>query len=85
MPAFKRVSPGIVGPVAPQRDRSFGVPAVERTLRVPRDEHRASDFVRRVAKVMCAIDSGGGAVLLADRVRMAGIAQCLDIGRANIW
>src|SRR3982074_2060966 len=87
MPTLERKSSDVVGPSAPQRDRPLGVPVVERTLRAPYHQNRRLDFARRgaVCAVMRAIDISGGAVFLANRVRVPRVAQCLDISPANFW
>src|SRR5262245_47915444 len=76
------------GPIAPNAQRSSGVlvPLVETTSRAPQHEHRACDAVTPAAilRVPRKVDRGGRAILLADGMHRVGIAQRLDIGRANV-
>src|SRR5215218_4776077 len=80
MPAFDRASGDIVGPHAPQRERAFRIPAVERAVRAPQRQHGTADLLAGLAigAVMDNVDAGGSAVLLADRCGVPGIAQDAD-------
>ena len=67
MPAIECMAPDVVGPFVPQRDRPFGVPVIERTLRAPQRQHRRTDFSARlvIAAIVDAIDIGGHVALAA--------------------
>src|SRR5947199_1796680 len=45
MTAFDGLSADVVGPLAPQRERAFRIPVVERPVRAPQRQYRACDFV----------------------------------------
>ena len=76
MSASHGVAIDLVGPAAPQRERSFRIPGVQRAFRAPQREHRTADFTPGIAisLVMPAVEIDGGTVFLADRVGVGRIA-----------
>src|SRR5207237_245117 len=54
MPAFDRISGHLVRPLPPQRERTFGVPGLERTVRAPQHKDGTADLAAG-RKIRCPV------------------------------
>ena len=87
MPAVDGLSLHLVGPLAPQRQRPaiVVIPVAESAAGGPQRQHRTGDAGAACGPPrLLAVDPRCGAILLADRMGVGGIAQRLDIGRADL-
>src|SRR4051794_24979800 len=88
MPALDCAPGHMVGPSAPDPKRSacVGIPLIERTALAPKRERRTCDTQTRLAipDVVSEIDAGRGAIFFADGVHGRRVAQCPDIGGADV-
>src|SRR6059036_1618439 len=84
MAGLERVPSSVVTPLTPERERSprVGVPGGKRSVGAPERQERTRDAPSggAIRSVVLAIEGRGGSILLADRMRVGGIAKRLNVG-----